>query len=93
MPRKGVMSQPAHWLITARPILHYYRRALPVIAVLYVLSSFLEGIGLTLFIPLLQGISDPGRYPNELMMVSVRAGRFSAKDVWYPDTVLKPVDG
>ena len=54
------MSQSPQWMITARPILHYHWWSLPVVTVLYLLSSFLEGIGLTLFIPLLQNLSDPG---------------------------------
>jgi subfamily B ATP-binding cassette protein MsbA len=57
------MKPPSHWMTTARPILRYYWWALPVVSILYVVASLLEGLGLTLFIPLLQGVAASGAGP------------------------------
>ncbi|HEY0835568.1 MAG TPA: ABC transporter ATP-binding protein [Azospirillum sp.] len=48
------------------PAVREYAWALPVVVVLGVLSSLLEGFGISLFIPLLHGMSEPDAIPGGL---------------------------
>jgi subfamily B ATP-binding cassette protein MsbA len=48
------------------PLVREYAWALPVVAALGILASLLEGFGISLFIPLLQGMAEPDAMPGGL---------------------------
>ena len=54
MPTKGDIMKEAKVVKTLLPLLKFYPWAIPAIIILGVLSSFFEGLGISLFIPLLQ---------------------------------------
>jgi ABC-type multidrug transport system fused ATPase/permease subunit len=59
MPTKGDIMKEAKVVKTLLPLLKFYPWAIPAIIILGVLSSFFEGLGISLFIPLLQNFVQP----------------------------------
>jgi ATP-binding cassette, subfamily B, bacterial MsbA len=53
-------------LTSLLPLFKMYPWAIPTIIILGIISSFSEGLGISLFIPLLQSVSEPSQLSNQL---------------------------